>query len=86
MRGMKLDSIYETIKTPVMGNYDLIIAGGGIGGICAAISAKRNGVERVLILENPCCSAVLRLLGLSAGMNRSVMVTAGNLCMVWLMN
>lgn len=59
-----MDSIYETIKTPVMGNYDLIIAGGGIGGVCAAVSAKRNGVERVLILEKSVLFGGLATIGL----------------------
>ncbi|MDD7200360.1 MAG: FAD-dependent oxidoreductase [Sphaerochaetaceae bacterium] len=43
--------ITETRATPLAGNYDLIVAGAGVAGICAAVSAKRLGVRRVLLLE-----------------------------------
>lgn len=34
--------LIETLSTPVWGEYDLIVAGGGIVGICAAVAAKRT--------------------------------------------
>lgn len=38
-------------RTPVVANVDLLICGGGIAGFAAAISAARNGIEKVLLLE-----------------------------------
>jgi len=46
-----MDSITEKLSTPVRGIYDVIVVGGGIGGICAAVSAKRSGAKKVLLLE-----------------------------------
>lgn len=34
-----------------MKNYDLIIIGAGISGLCAAIEAKTRGVERILLID-----------------------------------
>jgi len=36
-------------RIPVMGNYDVIVAGGGTSGICAAVAAAREGVSVALV-------------------------------------
>jgi hypothetical protein len=46
-----MDNITEKLSTPVWGKYNVIVVGGGIGGICAAVSATRSGAEKVLLLE-----------------------------------
>ena len=42
--------ISERLETPVAGEYDVIVAGGGPAGACAAIAAARAGA-RTLVIE-----------------------------------
>ncbi len=45
-----MEFITETKKTAICGEYDVVVAGGGIAGVAAALSAARNG-SKVLLLE-----------------------------------
>ncbi len=50
-------------KVPVFGNYDVIVVGGGIAGVSAALAAARNG-SRVLLTEKMFALGGLATLGL----------------------
>jgi hypothetical protein len=45
-----IDFIRQELTVPVMDSYDLVVAGGGPAGLCAAITASRKGF-RVLLIE-----------------------------------
>ena len=45
-----MNTIHESLETPVLGEYDVIVCGGGISGLTAAVSAARLGAS-VLLLE-----------------------------------
>ena len=53
--------IKETI--PIKGHYDVIVAGGGVSGVAAAVSARRNGC-RTLLLEKSNLLGGLATIGL----------------------
>jgi hypothetical protein len=40
-------------KPPLCGNFDLVVVGGGIAGICASVSAARLGLKVALIQDRP---------------------------------
>lgn len=50
-------------ETKIRGNYDVIVAGGGIAGVAAAVAAARNGVS-VCLLEKEYALGGLATLGL----------------------
>lgn len=58
-----MQKIIETREVPLKGEYDIIIAGGGIAGIAAALAAKRLG-SRVLLIEKSVILGGLATLGL----------------------
>ena len=51
-----MDSLKESILTPIKYECDVCVAGGGIAGVAAALSAKRAGAKDVILLE---CSFML---------------------------
>ena len=55
--------IERTERIPVSGAYAVIVAGGGLSGIAAALSAARCG-RRVLLLEKQCWLGGLATTGL----------------------
>ena len=46
-----MDFIRENISTPRKYECDVCVCGGGVAGIAAALSAKRAGADRVILLE-----------------------------------
>ena len=45
-----MDTVQRNDNIPVCGNYDVIVAGGGVAGVAAAVSAARLG-KKVLLIE-----------------------------------
>ena len=56
--------IQEMLSTPMCGEYDVIVCGGGVAGVCAAVSAKRAGAGSVLLIERTILLGGLSTLGL----------------------
>lgn len=46
-----MEQITLNRSVPVAGSYDVIVAGGGVAGVAAALAARRYGVARVLLIE-----------------------------------
>ena len=57
--------INETLATPLSEKTDVLVAGGGIAGIAAALSAARKGAK-VTLIENQFALGGLATLGLIA--------------------
>jgi hypothetical protein len=55
----------ESNQVPVAGSYDVIVVGGGIAGVAAAVAARRNGC-RVLLIEKSVVLGGLATLGFIA--------------------
>jgi hypothetical protein len=51
---MHQDFISETLATPVFGQYDVVVAGGGASGLVAAVAAARNGARTALVERSGC--------------------------------
>lgn len=51
---MKTQHLTEHLHTPLVDDYDVIVAGGGASGLIAAVSASRAGA-RTLLLERANC-------------------------------
>jgi hypothetical protein len=61
----KSDVIHEAHQVPVVGNYDVIVVGGGMAAVGAALAARRSGC-RVLIIEKSVMLGGLATLGFIA--------------------
>src|SRR5512145_2221418 len=55
----------ESNQIPIAGKYDVIVAGGGIAGVAAALAARRSGC-RVLLIEKSVMLGGLATLGFIA--------------------
>ena len=53
MEAFRRQALALTDNPPDAGNYDLVVAGGGYAGICAAVSAARLGLKVALIQNRP---------------------------------
>src|SRR6266404_9844860 len=56
LTGLKPPSvrILETLETRVIGDYDVVVAGGGASGLVAALAAAREGARTALIERTSC--------------------------------
>ncbi|KPK23321.1 MAG: hypothetical protein AMK69_18260 [Nitrospira bacterium SG8_3] len=61
----KMDVVKETNQVPIVGKYDVIVVGGGIAGVGAALAARRNGCK-VLLIEKSVVLGGLATLGFIA--------------------
>ena len=43
----------STVKTKVELSADIVVCGGGLAGVCAAVSAARHGAKVILVQDRP---------------------------------
>ncbi len=60
-----MELLNESNRVPVVGSYDVIVVGGGIAGVAAAVAARRSG-SRVLLIEKSVVLGGLATLGFIA--------------------
>jgi hypothetical protein len=60
-----MEFLHESNKVPVAGSYDVVVVGGGIAGVSAALAARRSGC-RVLLVEKSVVLGGLATLGFIA--------------------
>ena len=60
-----MENYIEHNNIPVWGEYDVIVVGGGVAGVSAALAAKRNGCKTLLV-EKSVMLGGLATLGLIA--------------------
>ena len=77
----RMEFLNESNQIPVVGSYDVIVVGGGIAGVAAAVAARRNGC-RTLLVEKSVVLGGLATLGFIAYYlplcdGRGTKVTAG---------
>lgn len=58
-----MKSVKITDEIPVRGSYDVVVAGGGVAGVAAALTARERGC-RVLLIEKSCLLGGLATMGL----------------------
>ncbi len=51
-------------QTAVYGEYDVVVVGGGVAGVSAALAAKRTGAKKVLLIEKQFALGGLATLGI----------------------
>ena len=61
-----------TVKAKALGNYDVIVAGGGLAGTFAAVAAARQGGKVLLVESQGCLGGTL-----TSGMIPSIMDEKG---------
>ncbi len=51
---MTTEYIAETLRTPVAGEFDIVVVGGGPSGLVAAVAAARSGARTALVERSGC--------------------------------
>jgi hypothetical protein len=61
----RMEFLSESNRVPIAGSYDVVVVGGGIAGVSAALAARRKG-RRVLLIEKSVVLGGLATLGFIA--------------------